>query len=157
MYHFDWSEIRPMIKDTILSIEKHNEIDSEFTGYIGKTSQSWHTQNWLISQATTSELEKLITYDNSAVRGIVFEALINRKHPNLYNYIIQSVDYKKPVYVQFGCLIDSFGLTEYYLFKTSDKVVRSNYKNQVKEGLFTENQIIVLDSISKTKTRFFEQ
>lgn len=107
----------------------------------------------MINNATTAELEKLIAYDNSAVRAISFEALLQRKHPNIFDYIVNSVDYKKLVYVQTGCMGSAFGLTEYYLFMTYDQVGGS-YKESVKDDLFTKNQIKTLDSIAKTKNRY---
>lgn len=151
MYHYDWSEIRPIIKDTVLSLEKYNKIASQYTGYSGTTSDIWKTQNWLISKATTAELEKLITYDNSAIKGIAFEALIKRKHPKIFTYIVNSVDYEKPVYAQLGCLGYSFGLTEYYIFLISDRMTKND---NVKANLFIEDQLTVIDSISKIKTRY---
>lgn len=138
----------------MLYIEKNNSIDSRYTGYSGKISNLWKTQNWLITHAKTSELHQLIHYKNNAVKCVVFEGLITRKDTLVFDYIVNSFENKEPVFVQSGCLGSGFGLTEYYLSKTYDKVTENSYSDKMIDGLFTQDQITILDSISKTKTRY---
>ena len=153
MYHFDWSEIRPEIKDTVLYIEKRNGIDSKFTGYAGRLSSFWKTQQWLINAAKTSELHQLIKYDNSTVKGVIFQGLLERKDPKVFDYIINSVDDEGTVHFQLGCVGNAFGLTEYYLFLISSPA-KEDYTLKVQDDLFTENQIKIVDSIAEIKTRY---
>lgn len=153
MHHFDWSEIRPEIKDTVLYIEKRNGIDTKFTGYSGSLSSFWKTQQWLINTAKTSELHQLIKYENSAVKGLVFQGLLERKDSKVFDYIMNSVDDEGTVHFQLGCVGNAFGLTEYYLFLVSSPA-KEDYTLEVQNYLFSEDQIKILDSIAKTKTRY---
>ncbi|WP_299768340.1 hypothetical protein [uncultured Dokdonia sp.] len=109
----------------------------------------WEPQSWLINNATTAELERLIEYDNSAVRAIAFEALLQKKHPNIFDYIVNSEDYKKLVYIETGCMGSAFGLTEYYLFMTYDRS-----KRRYKSNLFSKEQITILNRIANRKNRY---
>ncbi|WP_299215204.1 hypothetical protein [uncultured Dokdonia sp.] len=153
MCHFDWSEIRPEIKDTVLYIEKRNSIDTQYTGYSGSSSSLWKTQQWLINNAKKSELHQLMNYKNSAVKGVIFEGLLERKDSKVFDYIINSVDDEGTIHFQLGCVGNDFGLTEYYLFLVRS-TTRKELTLKVRDYLFSEDQIKILDSIVKTKTRY---
>lgn len=89
-HQFDWTEIRPQIKDSVLVMADFNEVTSKFVGYGGYPSQQYDRGKWFMDEATDNELHKLIQYENSAVKAYSFKGLLKRKDKNIYTYLIES-------------------------------------------------------------------
>jgi hypothetical protein len=150
MYHFDWSEIRTEVKDTVLSIEQKNYISSQYTRYYEKPLEVWSTEEWFITYAKTPELVQLLQYDNTAVKGLVFQSLLRRKDSQIFEYVMNSLDDEDTVYLNLGCIGGSIGVTEYYLSFLGYYSVEKNISKD-KKHLFSKDQIKTLDSIASTK------
>ena len=112
-WNYNWSGIRLEIKDTILEFDKYGVITSNATGYSGETPQQWHRQNWILKNATTSELEKLIDFPSGIVKGIAYVGVLHRTK-NKRDLLNKSLnDTLSFVFYQSGCVSRDFLLSEY--------------------------------------------
>lgn len=111
---FDFSNIRNDILDSLVLIEKINGISSGIVGYGGETPKQWYTRQWILKNATESEMISMIDYPNNAIKAIAFEGLYKYGYNDIYRVLNKIIDFNNRVlYYQQGCEGDVIDLAEY--------------------------------------------
>ena len=112
--YFNWSNIRPDIKDSILSIELSNTLHSQVTGYSGTKSEQYIRQEWIVKHASIYELQKLKTFPSGAIKALSYEALIKQQQANRTQLLEEVLnDTSSFLGYMCGCEIRPLLLSEY--------------------------------------------
>ena len=113
-YSFNWDGIRTNIKDSIL-ISEYTGITSGHGGMGVSTQNEVDRRKWVMKNATTSELLKLVNYPNGNIKAIAYEGLLRKKDflqkTKLILRAIQDTAYF--VNYQSGCIVDDKKIGEY--------------------------------------------
>ncbi|EDP95801.1 hypothetical protein U8527_11810 [Kordia algicida OT-1] len=117
-WYFDWSGIRPQIKDSI-EVAKYYGIDAKYVGYANRKSNQYDRQRWLMKNATRQELEKLTTYPDETIKAIAYKGLL--RDPSITRNdkfsIVLKVFKNHPEYIYYtrGCVAERMELSQYLM------------------------------------------
>lgn len=116
--NFDWSGIRPQIKDSI-EVAKYYGIDAMYVGYANRKSTQYDRQRWLMRNATRQELEKLTAYPDETIKAIAYKGLL--RDPSITRNdkfsIVLKIFKNHPEYVYYtrGCVSERMELSQYLM------------------------------------------
>lgn len=113
---FNWSGIRPEIRDTVELLQKYGSVTSRIVGYAGTTPQQWYRRRWVMKNATENELIKLKEHPNGVVKVAAYEGLLKRTNLNKYDLLTQALaDTITFFNYQSGCVGQPMMLGEYLI------------------------------------------
>ena len=113
---FDWSEIRPEIRDTAMAVERNGEITGKMIGIDAHVSKNWQRREWLKTNATKLELNNLLDHPNTAVKITAYEAILRQPNSDKYTLLKKSLgDTTTIFYYQAGCVSLPYKLGEYLM------------------------------------------
>ncbi|MEQ8475720.1 hypothetical protein [Fulvivirga sp.] len=98
---YNWSGIRPEIKDSIQMAE-YGGISSGIVGISGIKPKQYDRRHWIMENTTTAELLRLTEYPDGTIKTIAYEGLIRK------------ADYKNKTDLVFKALQDKEYQIEYY-------------------------------------------
>ncbi len=142
-WSYNWNGIRNQIRDSV-KVAEYNGFTSGWVGIVPSKDKNYSNQLWIMSNATESELLRLLEYPNGTVKTIAYEGLIRK--PNFNNkadLVLRAISDKQyPIYYRTGCngMEMSIGeyLVEFLLFINYDgPPIPPEYKN--KFGFSEEN------------------
>lgn len=102
---YNWNGISQTIKDSV-KVSEYRGITSRFGGMGKSIMNEVKRRNWIMDNATETELLKLTKYPNGTVKAIAYEGLLRKPNFNgkLKIVLISIKDTVYPVYYQSGCL-----------------------------------------------------
>lgn len=158
-HQFNWTNISTKVKDSVLVMAEYNEVTSRFIGYSANESQQYFRAKWFKETATDQELHQLIKYQNGTIKAYSFDALLKRKDPFIFDYIVNSFNDDTIVFLLSGCVGQEFKIFEYYTLQVTPPFAeesfryspRFNFSVNQKEKL---NQLIELHNSNSES--FFE-
>lgn len=130
---YDWSSVRPELRDTIYKLDIHNRISEGIVGIEGNHDPYFTTQIWLWKNATEEELYSILEYSNGNLRAIAYKGLFYREIEspyNLFNKAIEDTSYQ--VYYQSGCVVRPVSIADYLnknVFQVLDDSIKDSIKN----------------------------
>ena len=138
---FNWSGIRPQIKDTVIALSDYGCITNYRVGLFGDISYQWYRANWFKENASAEELKQLLYYNDGVIRGYAFDGLVLKKDTMIFEYMKDSFNDSIIVYTLYGCVGTGVQLWEYYL---STNLKKNGYR-------FNQQQKNELDSLIELK------
>ena len=114
-WNFDWSGIRPQVKDSILKVKKYGRLitsNGEGNAYMSQIK----TQRWLFKNIKTSELIYLTDFPDPNIKALSYNVLLRKKNNNKFSLLKKALkDTLSFVNLAGGCLIYDMHLGEYLL------------------------------------------
>ncbi|MFB6317967.1 hypothetical protein [Saccharicrinis sp. FJH54] len=80
---YDWTKLRPEIKDTVLAIKKDYEFEFNLNYPKNKISKDLIRRRWLMENATSSELDHLLNYPDGKIIVTAFQGLLLKNDTNI--------------------------------------------------------------------------
>ena len=159
-WNFDWSGIRPQVKDSILKIKRYGRLVT-VPGEDESMFSQINTQIWLFKNTETSELISLLDFPNSNIKALTYSILLKKKKVDKYLLIKRSLkDTLSFVQLSGGCLRYNMHLTEYllkYRFRFGLKRFRGEKKLEDDLAFEQIKEIDSLFKIFKTKEESYKQ
>ncbi len=151
--NFDWSGIRKNIKDSISKYE-YCSITSGIGGNGIAIPDEIESRQWIMKNATTSELRKLLEYPHGNIRAISYEGLIQKSdYKNKVELILKSLDDNNyPVYYSNGCLGTQIKISEYlieYVLMIDDSTPPFRPELIKDYGISDADKLMILDKYHK--------
>jgi len=112
-WNYDWQGIRPEVRNTVYLLEDQWAIFSYLVGYAAQTTPQWYRQRWFMKNATTKELQKLISYPNSIVKTLSYEGLLRRKPKDHFNILSEIMRDTTRIDYLSGCIGNNIAMNEY--------------------------------------------
>jgi len=112
----NWSGVSSSVKDSVLMAKNIG-----YTGGIGPNGRSLkkyaESRNWIMTNATESELLNLTKYPNGTIKAIGYEGLIRKnKFNEKVDIILKSIDDKEfKVFYSMGCQGYELEISEYLM------------------------------------------
>lgn len=115
---FNWNGIESKIKDSI-SVYKYQSISNGIGGNGRAIPEEIESRNWIMENATESELLKLTEFPNGNIKAIAYEGLLRKKDfVSKMELILNAInDTIYSVYYQSGCLGNELEIGEYLVQK----------------------------------------
>ena len=112
-WNFKWQGISIEVRDTVKVLATQGAIYDRIVGYAGKTKPAGYRQRWFLKNATTKELQKLVTYPNPVVKTLAYEGLLKRKSQNHFKILKEVLSDTTYVGYLSGCIGDKMEMREY--------------------------------------------
>ena len=123
---FDWNGINISVKDSI-SVYKYRSISSGVGGNGSDLSSEIESRNWIMKNATESELIRLTEFPSGNIKAIAYEGLLRKQNFNKKTeYALKAIsDTTHIVYYQSGCIGTGMSLNKYvshYVLNIADDI-----------------------------------
>ncbi|WP_299714985.1 hypothetical protein [uncultured Tenacibaculum sp.] len=113
---FKWKGIRKEIKDSVQKFDRYGEICFDSTNQFGYKLQNYFTHEWILKNATPSELYNLLDYPDGTVKAIAYEGLMYnlkvKKFPLLNRSLNDTLSF---VFFSSGCEGTGVMLSDYVI------------------------------------------
>lgn len=78
-WSFDWTPIRPVVKDSLFEIERHGQLECRIVGYAGRKSKQWSRTRAVLRIISLEELQALKEHPTGIIRALAYEGLMRRQ------------------------------------------------------------------------------
>lgn len=113
-WNFDWSGIRPQVKDSVLKIKRYGRLVTA-AGEDGDFSQI-KIQSWFYRNAKTTELVKLTNFPDPNIKALSYNTLLRKENRKKFFFLKKALkDTLSFVNLEGGCLTYDMHLGEYLL------------------------------------------
>jgi len=113
-WKYDWSEIRPELKDTVLVLAYYGDITSSIVGPRAIKPAQYDRRNWFMKKATDKELLNLIDYPSGCVKASAYEALFRRNRIDYNKLLFMAINDTTSFFnYQNGCVGEMMTISEY--------------------------------------------
>ena len=145
-WNFDWSGIRPQVKDSILALKKYGNISFGTRGNGRIETKQFNRQEWISKYVFDSELIELLDYPDGTVKGLSFQILLKKQKKLKYKLLKKALnDSLTFVHFQMGCVGSGIMLNEYLSFFAFDEFQNKDFTH-LKDGL-TEKQFLEIKAL----------
>lgn len=87
--HFDWKGVRPEIRDSILKLDQYGSLMRDENENDPEVSQQCHRQQWILENASESELHILTGFPSGTVKGLAYEGLLSDTNGAQYELLVE--------------------------------------------------------------------
>lgn len=134
------AKLRPEIAAVRDEVAKKNILEGSKTGYAGIEGEQWKRYIKLSSMAHTKELKLLTDDPNPVVRVYAFQALVERKEPEVYSILLDHLTDNEEVTTFYGCIVSPAKVGDELLEIAASKRVNTSDK-QIKEKFLSDQQL----------------
>jgi len=146
--------IRDEIKKITDAMAKYNSVDSRGVGYAGQRTEQYNRYEKLKQDATDAELIALTDNSNPVVRCYAFNALANRKNPNVIPILVRHLKDTAGVNTFFGCIVSTTKVGDYFLNVFNPNPVDMDVDKLADDQMADIQRILIFDKDIKIESKY---
>ncbi len=153
-HYYDWSGIRPEVKDSIIKFSQDSYYMScGSIGYLNDPPEQEKRYQYLKKNLTFNEALKLKDFPESKVKAIAFDISVRKDATLTYPTMLEALnDTTTHLFYISGCIADSYSLAEYLNIYAFGLGLDSIPSHQEPIVYLTKYQYKKLDSLYKLRT-----